>query len=677
MKGLCRGILGALVVLGSDLASAADSVDKAPLPAVRPPSIADWSGFTMGAHFGYATGRSRWSGTEPVAMVPALAGTIDLFEPYDLFKGTGSYFLGLQAGYNLVLPSRVLLGIEADLTTPNSIGGTRSFFTRAGVEQAFEDIVLLSGTARGRLGWVFDHWLPYVTAGFAWSYERLTVAPGELGISEPALLWRLGWAAGAGIEFPLSPAWTARVEYLYTSFGRDDVTFPIVGQRFESDLSTHAIRLGMNFRLGDDLGKSEIWTKGPSALELDRFAFHGQTTFTEQYAFPFRSPYIGSNSLTPNHGRETWDTTFYIGARLWEGAELWINPEIDQGFGLSGTFGVAAFPSAESYKVGSAYPYARLPRTFLRQTIDLGGETETVKGGLNQFAGKQSSDRVVITVGKFSVADVFDGNKYAHDPRTDFLNWALADTATFDYAADAWAFTYGLAVEWYRGDWTVRAGVFDLPQTPNSTILDPTFKQFQMIGEIEHRHAIAGLAGKVAVTGFLNRARLGRFDDALALAATTGTTPSTADVRRYTSKSGLSLTAEQQITGDVAVFARVGFDSPELETNAFTDADRTLAAGVSVSGRLWGRPDDTFGLAGIVDHISATRIAYLNAGGLTAIIGDGRLPNPGNEKIIETFYSLPVFSWRLALDYQLIDNPAYNRDRGPVSAVATRLHTQF
>ncbi len=107
---------------------------------------------------------------------------------------------------------------------------------------------------------------------------------------------------------------------------------------------------------------SNFLGQGPSALELDRFAFHGQTTYVHQYALPFRSPYRGQNSLIPNQGRETWDVTFYAGTRLWDGAELWVNPEIDQGFGLSGTLGAAGFPSGEAYKVGSSAPYARIPR---------------------------------------------------------------------------------------------------------------------------------------------------------------------------------------------------------------------------------------------------------------------------------------------------------------------------
>ena len=121
-----------------------------------------------------------------------------------------------------------------------------------------------------------------------------------------------------------------------------------------------------------------------------------------------------------------------------------------------------------------------MQRTFIRQTIDLGGESQKVDADLNQFAGSQTADRLVITIGKFSVSDVFDTNKYAHDPRKDFMNWALIDAGTFDYAADAWGYTYGAAAEWYRGNWTLRGGLFDLSIVPNSTELDPTLRAIPM-----------------------------------------------------------------------------------------------------------------------------------------------------------------------------------------------------
>ncbi|MFC0241335.1 carbohydrate porin [Rhodopseudomonas telluris] len=665
-KPVCPAVIAALI--------ASPAAGDAAVKAVRMADpVFDWSGFYIGSHLAAVAGRSVWS-------VPGAAranGSLDLFEPFQAFKGTGSYTVGLQGGYNLVLPSHWLVGIDADLTSPNAIRGDHAVGPPAGGAR-FDQQVLVAGTLRGRLGYVFDGWLPYATAGFAWSYDQLRWTGDSAATQgETALFWRFGWAAGAGVEFPLALAWSARAEYLATGFGPASVSFPIAGQRLETDLLLHSVRLGLDYHLGENLARSDVFTKGIDALERDRFAVHGQATLTWQYALPFRAPYSGTNSLTPNQGRETFDTTFYLGARLWDGAELWINPEIDQGFGLSGTFGVAAFPSGESYKVGSNYPYARLPRYFIRQTIDLGGEIQSVQGGPNQFAGKQAADRIVVAAGKFAVGDIFDVNRYAHDPRVDFLNWGFADVATFDYAADAWAFTYGAAVEWYIGAWTVRAGVFDLPVTPNSTDLDPSFGQFQIIGELEHRHEVGGQPGKLMVTGFLNRARLGNFGDAVRLAQATGTIPTTPDVRRYASKTGLSASLEQQLTPDVGLFGRLGFSSPNLEANAFTDSDRAVSAGLSVSGRLWGRADDTFGLAGLINHISASRIAYLDAGGLTAIVGDGRLPNPGTEQVIEAYYSLPVYSWRLTADYQFIANPAFNHDRGPVSIIATRLRTQF
>jgi high affinity Mn2+ porin len=198
------------------------------------------------------------------------------------------------------------------------------------------------------------------------------------------------------------------------------------------------------------------------------WSVHAQTTYLIQMDPDFRSPYVGARSLIPGQQRETWDVTFYLGLRLWQGAELWIDPEIDQGFGLSDTFGVAGYPSGEAYKLGEALPYARIPRYFVRDTINLGGASEKVKDAANKFSGSQTANRLVFTFGKFSITDVFDTNQYAHDPRADWMNWALVDTGTFDYASDAWGYTYGAAAEWYHGNWSLRAGLFDLSTVPGA-----------------------------------------------------------------------------------------------------------------------------------------------------------------------------------------------------------------
>ena len=400
--------------------------------------------------------------------------------------------------------------------------------------------------------------------------------------------------------------------------------------------------VGFNYQIGDASKWGSFIANGPTAIEEDRFALHGQVTYVQQYVRQFRSPYVGPQSLFTNQGRETADTTFYVGTRLWQGAEFWINPELDQGFGLSNTFGVAGFPSGEAYKVGSDYPTTRVPRAFIRQTINLGGEAQKVDAGINQFSGTNTANRLVITLGKLSISDIFDDNRYAHDPRNDFMNWALVDAGTFDYAADAWGYTYGGAIEWYMGKWTLAMGIFDAPIVPNSTELDPHFNQFQSLFEIAHRHELWGQPGEITVTGWLTRARLGNYNDAVALAQVTGQPADIAAVRRYTSRSGIAANLEQQITPDLGIFMRTGLASPNVEPDAFTDVDRTIAAGASFSGRQWGRPDDVWAVAGILNNISTSHQTFFNNGGLGIVIGDGQLPHPGIEQILETYYTLPV-----------------------------------
>jgi high affinity Mn2+ porin len=415
-----------------------------------------------------------------------------------------------------------------------------------------------------------------------------------------------------------------------------------------------------------------------AADESEDFAVHGQFTYVEQETGGFNDPYRGHNSLTPNTGAETVDVNLDFGARLWRGGELWLNPEIDQGFGVDNTLGAAGFPSGEAYKIGKDEPYLRLPRIFVRQTLDLPGAAQSVDRAANQLGGIRSENRVVITVGKFSAGDIFDTNQYAHDPRNDFLNWAAIDAGTFDYAADAWGYTAGAVVEWYQGAWTLRAGLLDLSNIPNSTHLDPGFHEFQIDSELEHRHEIAGHPGRLLLTAFDSRGRMGLLSEAVQLAANTDSPVDIAAVRSYRSRLGADVSLEQELASDLGLFARIGKDAGNVEPYEFSDIDRTIATGVSLQGARWGRAGDTIAVAGILNGISAQREQYLNAGGLGLLVGDGKLPHPGPEAIAETYYSLAVFRYaHLTLDYQWIDHPGYNRDRGPASVVAVRVHAQF
>lgn len=417
---------------------------------------------------------------------------------------------------------------------------------------------------------------------------------------------------------------------------------------------------------------------GATDVVGEQFAIHGQFTYVEQETDSFKAPYAGPNSLSPREGRETADLTLYAGARLWSGAEIWINPEIDQGFGLDNTLGVAGFPSGEAYKVGKNQPYLRLPRLFVRQTLDWAGEREAVGPQANQLGGDRSLDRWVFTVGKFSVVDIFDTNQYAHDPRNDFLNWTAIDAGSFDYAADAWGYTVGAAAERYQGAWTVRAGLFDLSNVPNSVHLEPGLHELQVDLEVERRHEILGHPGKVMLTAFDSRGRMGLLDEAVQIAQATGNPVDIAATRQLRDRLGADFNLEQELAPDLGMFARVGKSAGNVEPYEFTDIDRTVAAGLSLKGSRWTRADDTVGLAGIVNGISAARERYLNAGGLGILVGDGQLPHPGPEQILETYYSLGVVAQaHVSLDYQFVKNPAYNRDRGPVSIFAVRFHAQY
>jgi high affinity Mn2+ porin len=415
------------------------------------------------------------------------------------------------------------------------------------------------------------------------------------------------------------------------------------------------------------------------APAAEAWNLHGQFTTTFQYHPAFDAPYSGPNSLDPgNTGKETVDLTLFAGLRLWPGGALYVNPEIDQGFGLSDTLGVAGFPSGEAYKVGARNPYFRLPRLFARQVWGLGeSAAEAVEDGANQLAGSQAQDNLTLTVGKFSVVDVFDRNRYANDSKNDFLNWSVINSGAFDYPADAWAFTYGAALEWTQSWWTLRGGAFALSKVPNSKDIDGSFDQFGLIAEFEARHQLAGREGKARLLAFLDRGRMGRYEDAIALAQRSGAAPDTALVRHYASRPGAALNLEQQVAGDWGVFARLSANDGQMEAYEFTEINRSVAAGSSLQGGAWGRPQDKLGLALAVNGLSSPARDYFAAGGMGILIGDGGL-DYGLEKIAETFYTAPLLPHlTLGADLQFIAHPAYNRDRGPVTVLGLRLHAEF
>jgi high affinity Mn2+ porin len=429
-------------------------------------------------------------------------------------------------------------------------------------------------------------------------------------------------------------------------------------------------------RFGRVLGTATLCLVSASLRAEPLVDIHAQLTSTVQAHPAFRGATNGPNSL--DHNRDaavTNDLTLYLGVSPWKGAEIWYNPELDQGFGLSDTLGVAGFTSGEAYKVGKQAPYFRSQRIFLRQTIGLGGDEEQVESDANQHKAKRRTDRLVLTLGKFSVGDIFDINKVAHDPRQDFFNWSIIDTGTFDYAADSWGYSAGGAAELYAGPWTARVALVALSNAPNGETLNLSFAQRQWIGEAEYRFKVRSRDGAIRVTAFDSYARIGRFADALSLAALTNSAPDTALVRHYGHRAGVSVNAEQAMSGAASVFVRAGLADGSHETYDFTDIDRTLAAGFSLKGKGWQRPADMLGGAFVVNDISKARQAYLTAGGLGVLIGDGALAHKKPETIFEGYYNAALAPWaHLTIDGQLVINPAYNADRGPAIVFGVRLH---
>jgi len=401
----------------------------------------------------------------------------------------------------------------------------------------------------------------------------------------------------------------------------------LLGSSRAAILAALAVSLAVSF-------PGEAHAQGPAAdggdAAEESWAVHGQSTFVWQYHPGFASPFRGLNSLKARENdAETADVTLYGGVRPWRGAEIWVNPELDQGFGTQQHAGRRRVPQRRSLQGRLASPLWADPAVFLRQTLALGGDSEKVVPDLNQLGGTQTADRVVLTIGKFSVTDIFDTNRYAHDPRGDFLNWAIIDIGSFDYAADAWGFTYGAAVEWYRDWWTIRAGIFDLSKTPNSKALDTNFiSQDQYDLELEERHTIKGQPGKLKLLGFITHGRMGSYNAAVSAASLAGTAADITLVRAPHTKAGAGLNLEQQLTEDLGFFARAGITQGGFEAFDFTDINKTISFGLSATGGRWGRPDDTVGLAVAINGASRAAERFFNAGGLGILAGDGRLPIP-------------------------------------------------
>jgi high affinity Mn2+ porin len=410
--------------------------------------------------------------------------------------------------------------------------------------------------------------------------------------------------------------------------------------------------------------------------EPENWNWHAQSTVVVQGNSHFTAPYEGLRSLPDvNEARETVSFDLTGGVRLWSGATAFADALVWQGYGLGNAVGIEAFPNGEAFRLGTATPNVTMARLFLRQSFGLGGEQEAVESDALELAGRRDVSRLTFTAGKLSAKDTFDGNAYANDARTQFLDWSLMANNGWDYPADALGYMTGAVAELNERRWALRYGFFQVPKVSNGTALDFAFtRAWAMVTEFEWRYALGERPGTVRLLGFLNRAHMGSYAQAIAA----GTTP--ADItpsRDYRYKYGGGLNWDQAVGGGVGVFARLGWGDGQTEAWHFNDVDRTATAGFSVQGGAWGRTADTFGLGGGFNGISKVHQQFLAAGGTGILAGDGSL-DYGWEEFFETYYDCGLTRWlHASAHYELVANPAFNRDRGPVHVLAMRVHFEF
>jgi high affinity Mn2+ porin len=626
------------------------------------------SGFYFGGHMGYLFGNGTATLADPIGVQSAGGSS-----PY------GTLFGGVHAGYEQHFASRLMLGLEVDMSFPSYSDLANVLSYRAtGTGTANEQLEFLS-SLRARAGYDMGSWTPFVTGGIAWAstrYSRTDLTTGNEDASPGNI--RVGWTVGGGVDYRLDSRWTTRFEYLYTNLGLGGLLFGAAPARYDSQYSLNQFRVGLNYKFGvEDEKKAKADDRGPGTWEL-----HGQTTFIYQGYPPIYALYSGTNSLPPEgQSRETWTVSGFLGVRLWQGGELYFNPEFLQGFGVANTVGAAGYPNGEAQKSNFPYPRFNVSRLFLRQEFGLGGETETVDSDYGQLSGVKDINRVTLQFGKYSVKDIFDTNAYANDPRIDFLNWSIWAAGAFDYPADRLGLTWGLAAELNRKDWSVRAGYFLVPFESNANTLDTAlFVRGGYVGELEMRYKPFGQDGAFRLGTWLNSVYAGSYNQATALANpalglnANDTIPWT---RQGRTKYGLYLNFEQALSDSVGLFGRFSWNDGRNEIMSFTDIDTSLSLGVQIKGTLWGRPDDRVGIAGAWNNISGDHSGYLAAGGLGPLVGDGAL-SYASENVFEAYYAFQLAKGIVATaDYQFLGNPAYNIVRGPVNVFSGRLRMSF
>ena len=415
-------------------------------------------------------------------------------------------------------------------------------------------------------------------------------------------------------------------------------------------------------------------------VEDERWNLFYQATSIGQYHGTFRSPYASSFSLQDYPERDvSLTTTLFFAIRLDKNTTLIFDPEIAGGRGFSGVNGLANSSNGELPRVATATPKPYLARLYLSHDFGFGTETESSESEENQLAGTRPMNRYTITAGRFTLTDFFDDNRYSHDPRTQFMGWGVMFNGAWDYPADVRGYTWGWVHELHLRKWSFRYASAAMPNVANGLRFDRRlFVNRGDVVEGEYRYTVKKHPGTIRLLNYENHANAGTYATAIQQAALTGGVPDIIATRKNgTLKYGFGVNFEQELTSDIGVFARLGWNDGKTESFAFTAIDRLATGGISITGQRWHRKLDTVATEFTASGLSAVHAEYLAAGGHDFLIGDGRL-NYGPECIWESYYSARLFGPMYAtFDLQHVSNPAYNQDRGPVWIPSLRLHFEI
>jgi high affinity Mn2+ porin len=429
------------------------------------------------------------------------------------------------------------------------------------------------------------------------------------------------------------------------------------------------------------IGGDSLTTMFPHA-EWDRIWLSGQANFISQWHPAFHSPYQGKNSLSPQAQDATSRVlTLFTGLRLTGTTEFLCDVQETGGHGVGEALGVAGFFNLDVVRNPSLSKAPYVARLMWHQIIPLGSKKPSERTPFSLFR-ELPDRRLEVRFGKMSLADFFDFNNYGTDSNFQFMNWTVDNNGAYDYAADTRGFTFAAMLEYHDRNYVLRFAEALMPKVANGIHLDADLSRARSENvELElHGHVLKKQEGIVRFLSFVNHANMGDYmqqiNEWLANPVTPGPVISNHPLQT-TVKYGFGINFEQPLTNWIGLFGRWGWNEGQHESYAYTEADQTWQIGVGGNGGRWGRRADRMGMAFVSNGISHDHALYLADGGYGFLLGDGRL-NYGRENIVETYYTLHL--WRgiyPAFDFQYMNNPGYNRDRGPVFVPSLRLHLEF